>query len=188
MQEIIFLNTGWMYDYKGLIGRDSEIKDGGSFVNDEGYGLEIFNFKEIDGEVYGYVQPMGLNNLNKLGGTSDDEYVEDILIVFTAKYEKGGTYIVEWYKNATFFKEYQETNLKERKFKNEYLGYYAKAEAKNVTLLNTDERLAFPSIPRGVKGGMGQSNVWYADSDLGKEFAEKVRNYIDGYEVCNRNR
>src|SRR5690554_7541952 len=52
----------------------------------------------------------------------------------------------------------------ERKFRNEYIGYYAVANADNATLLSIDERFSFPIIPRRVKGGMGQSNVWYADS------------------------
>jgi hypothetical protein len=182
MSSMIFLNVAWMERYEGLIGNDSEIRGGGSYVEEYGYGHEIFNFKEIDGKVYGYVQPGGFNNLLRLGASKDDEYIEDVLVIFTATHRDGGTYIVGWYKNAIFFKDHQNIRLKERKFRDEYIGYYAVADAQNATLLGIDERFAFPTIPRRVKGGMGQSNVWYADSPEMVEFKKGVLRHIDRYE------
>ena len=179
---MIFLNTAWMERYEGLSGNDKEIHGGGSYVEEYGYGHEIFNFKKIDGKVYGYAQPGGYNNLQRLGASDDDEYIEDILVVFTATHKDGGTYIIGWYKNATFFKDYQNTRLKERKFRSEYIGYYAVSDAENTTLLSIDERFSFPTIPRRVKGGMGQSNVWYADSIEMVEFKEEVLRHIERFE------
>lgn len=182
MKLMIFLNTAWMERYEGLSGNDTEIHGGGSYVEEYGYGHEIFNFKKIGSKVYGYAQPGGYNNLQRLGANVDDEYVEDVLIIFTATHKDGGTYIVGWYKNATFFKDYQNTNLKERKFKNEYIGFYAVSNATNVTLLSIDERFSFPMIPRRVKGGMGQSNVWYADTNEMLDFKKEVIRHIESYE------
>lgn len=179
---MIFLNTAWMERYEGLIGNDSEIHGGGSYVEEYGYGYEIFNFKKIGSKVYGYAQAGGSNNLQRLGANKDDEYIEDILVVFTATHKDGGTYIVGWYKNATFFKDYQDIKLAQRKFKDEYIGYYAITDAENAVLLSVDERFAFPIIPRRVKGGMGQSNVWYADSTEMMDFKIDVLKYIEKYE------
>lgn len=49
------------------------------------------------------------------------------------------------------------------------MGYYAVADVKNIRLLSIDERNIFPKVPRG-KGGMGQSNIWYADSGKGIDY------------------
>ncbi|SJZ90277.1 DUF3883 domain-containing protein [Garciella nitratireducens] len=182
MKAMIFLNTAWMERYEGLLGNDKEIHGGGSYVEEYGYGHEIFNFKKISGKVYGYAQPSGYNNLQRLGASEDDEFIDDVLVIFTATHKNGGTYIVGWYKNARFFKHYQNTNLSERKFRNEYIGYYAVANADNATLLSIDERFSFPIIPRRVKGGMGQSNVWYADSPEMVDFKKEVLRHIERYE------
>lgn len=182
MKAMIFLNTAWMERYEGLLGNDKKIHGGGSYVEEYGYGHEIFNFKKISGKVYGYAQPRGYNNLQRLGASEDDEFIDDVLVIFTATHKNGGTYIVGWYKNARFFKDYQNTNLPERKFRNEYIGYYVVANADNATLLSIDERFSFPIIPRRVKGGMGQSNVWYADSPEMEDFKKEVLRHIERYE------
>ena len=149
---MIFCNTGWMEYYQG-----GPIYGGGSFVKENGYGWEIYNFKEIDGRMYGYAQAMGANNLKRLDCevNRDDEYVKDVLVVFTATHKVGGTYIVGWYKNAV--------------------------------LLPEDMRFTFPQIPRGVKGGMGESSIWYADSPLMESFRNEVIECITHYEKSVKN-
>lgn len=188
MEPMIFLNTAWMERYEGLSGNDKKIHGGGSYVEKYGYGGEIFNFKKIEGKVYGYAQPGGLNNLRRLGSGEDDHFIDNVLIIFTAAHKDGGTYIVGWYKGATFFKDYQNTKLKERKFKNEYIGYYAVTNSENATLLSVDERFSFPLIPRRIKGGMGQSNVWYADSDEMLGFRKDVLKHIEKLEKIKSKR
>lgn len=188
METMIFLNTAWMERYEGLSGNDMEIHGGGSYVEEYGYGHEIFNFKKINGKVYGYAQPGGFNNLQRLGASEDDEHIEGVLVIFTATHRDGGTYIVGWYKEATFYRDYQNTRLKERKFRDEYIGYYAVTNAENATLLSEDERFSSPIIPRRVKGGMGQSNVWYADSHEMLEFKKDVLKHIEKYEKIKSKR
>lgn len=177
MQRMVFFNTGWMERYEG-----GSIYGGGSYIAENGYGHEIYNFKRINNKVYGYAQPMGFNNLERLGAKKGVDSISGILIVFTATHERGGTYIVGWYKNATFYREYQKTRLKERRYKREYLGYYATAASKDAILLPEDERFAFPSIPRYIKGGMGRSNIWYADTSNMELFRIEVLEYINSYE------
>lgn len=170
LKKVIFLNVAWMERYEGLKGADKEISGGGSYVDQYGYGHEIYNFKKIQNKVYGYAQPRGSNNLVRLGAKPDDIYIKDVLAVFTASHKEGGTYVAGWYKNATFYKDLQESHLEERKFNDIYIGYFVEADAKDTILLPPDERRAFPKIPRGVKGGLGQSNIWYAGSDEMIEF------------------
>lgn len=181
MQPILFFNTAWMDFYEG-INEDTEIHGGGSYVEEYGYGHEIYNFKNIKGKVYGYAQPNGRNNLERLGAEKDAESLLGVLLIFTATHKDGGTFIVGWYKNATVYSQYQETRMKERKYCDEYIGYYAVADAKDAVLLNRDERvMLFEPIPKG-KGGMGHSNVWYADADNMKDFKKRVARFIDTYE------
>lgn len=78
--------------------------------------------------------------------------------------------------------------MNERKYYDEYIGYYAEDKAKDAVLLNSDERLMlFEPIPRG-KGGMGHSNVWYADSENMKDFRSRVVQFINTYEKKKLNK
>ncbi len=120
--------------------------------------------------------------MTRLGATNNADFVKNILIVFTAPYIDGGTYIIGWYKNATFFKNYQSSDLLERKFRDEIKRYITMADVEDTTLLSIDERFSFPSIPRRVKGGMGQSNIWYADSPEMVKFKNEVQEYIENYD------
>lgn len=179
MEKIVFFNTTWMDSYQG---KEDKVYMGGSYVEQNGYGHEIYNFKNIKGKVYGYVQPTGRNNLERLGVRKNTESLSGVLVIFTATHGEGGTYIVGWYKNATVYSDYQETRIEERKYQDEYIGYYAVANAEDAILLNKDERVGvFEPIPKG-KGGMGRSNVWYADSDNMNDFRRKVLTFIDNYE------
>lgn len=181
MNPMLFFNTAWMDFYEG-INEGTEIHGGGSYVEEYGYGHEIYNFKNIKGRVYGYAQPNGRNNLERLGANKDAESISGVLLIFTATHKDGGTFIVGWYKNATVYRDYQETTMKERRYYDEYIGYYSEAEAEDAVLLNRDERvMLFEPIPRG-KGGMGHSNVWYADADNMKDFRKRVVKFIDSYE------
>ena len=57
-------------------------------------------------------------------------------------------------------------------------GYRIKAPLDGATLLPVDARVF--EIPRQVKGGMGQSNIWYADSPESAALVKKVRAFIEG--------
>lgn len=182
MNKMVFFNVTWMEKYNGLSGPDTVLSGGGSFVDEHGYGEEMYNFRKIDGKVYGYVQTRGSHNLQRLGAKPGAQYIEDITVVFTAKAKEGGVYIVGWYKNATVFRDHQKSNLEERKFHDEYIGYYTLANIENAVLVPPDLRRSLPKIPTGIKGGMGQRNVWYADSELGLEFKKEVLAAINNYE------
>ena len=83
----IFLRIGWMTRYQGQTTSD-HIRGGGAFVEEHGYGHEIFNFQPFEGKFYGYRQPprSGHNqpkgpgiNINRLGADADDESGKDAI-------------------------------------------------------------------------------------------------------------
>jgi len=181
-EKLIFCNTGWMDFYKGIKG--DAITGGGKHVDNEGWGGEMFNFKTFQGKVYGYVQPKidkkhhnpSTIKLEKIGGSEDDEKLNNVTIVWTATDpDNRGTYIIGWYKNATVYR-YEQSSPKNsnRKYKNIPLNYYSTAKSKDATLLPVDERSV--SIRRQAKDWMGQSNVWYADKN--PAFVKIVKDYI----------
>ncbi len=178
MQKIVFLNIGWMKNYQGFSG--DKITGGGSFVAKKGYGHEIYNFLPEQDKVFGYVQPVIPHNtikIERIGANPKDSSISNVLAVWVSKSPSGGVCIVGWYKNATIFKDIQWPSSKtKRKHQDEIFGYYITAKEKDCTLLSLDKRTF--QIPRG-KGGMGQSNVWYADQKAHLEFKETVLEYIN---------
>ena len=177
-KKMIFCRVGWMVRYCGLASGD-KITGGGAFVEEHGYGHEIFNFQDCNGTVYGYVQaPRGKLNINRLGATSKAPCVDRVLIVWVAKSEKLNSHVVVgWYKHATLYREAQKPPPHaNRDYKGEIFDYYASSATANVTLLPVDERLFKISLG---KGGMGEANVWYADNpDQHLEVRRSVLGFI----------
>jgi len=171
---MIFLNVGWMRNYEGL--SDDAIIGGGSFVQEHGYGWEIFNFQLYDGCYYGYASVRGSISIDRLGGSRDASSIDDILVVWVSKSPRGGVRIIGWYDKATVYKTMQPApEGSPREHNGEKFGYYVKARKADCKLLPIDERVL--KIPRKIKGGMGQSNIWYADTIQGS-FREKVLNFV----------
>jgi hypothetical protein len=179
---IIFFNTGWMTFYEGI--KNDRITGGGKHVDKEGWGVEMFNFKAFENNLYGYVQPKidKKNNnpstvkLEKIGALKTDQKLMNVTVVWTARRPgNGGTYIIGWYKKATVFRHSQSPPKRSnRKYKNNPLDYYATTKSKNATLLPVDERIV--RVRRKEKNWMGQSNVWYADKN--PTFVKVVKEYI----------
>lgn len=179
MQKMLFCNIGWMKDYKGLT--SDRIIGGGEFVRRYKYGHEIFNFLPFDGYMYGYVQPIHIINIERIGANKEDEFIEGVLVVWVSKLPFGGTKIIGWYKNATVYRKHQPAPKdSNRKYKGHELGYFVKAKEKDCVLLPMNKRIF--EIPRG-KAGMGQSNVWYADKKAHVPFRQKVLNFINTGEI-----
>ncbi|MCC3158655.1 DUF3883 domain-containing protein [Hymenobacter sp. 15J16-1T3B] len=180
MHGIIFFNTGWMNRYAGP--DNDTIQGGGRFVEENESGGEMYNFKPHRNTMYGYVQPVRGNTINitRLGAATDDDTISDVTVVWTARHPvNGGTYVVGWYTSATVHREYQEldfTRSSTWNWNGREVGYHATASQKTVRLLTPDARTLL--VPRG-KGGMGQSNVWYADDN--PQFVKQVLNYIQHY-------
>jgi hypothetical protein len=179
---IVFLNTGWMDFYKGIL--NDTITGGGKHVASEGWGHEMFNFKEFKGNVYGFVQPYidkkygnpSIIKIEKIDISDDVDKLSKVTVVWTANDPiNGGTYIIGWYLNATVYRNQQPSPKgSNRLYNNISLGFYATTKSKYAKLLSVDERIFH--IRRQEKNWMGQSNVWYADNN--PDFINLVKNYI----------
>lgn len=173
---ILFCNVGWMEYYNGIDG--DFLKRGGSH-NDHSIGHEVCNFTKSGRMCYGYVQSTGRMRIEKIGAKKDAESVDGVTVVWTAGPDAGGTAVVGWYENATVYRESQSIpNPSSRHLKNGIDTFRISALAKNCRLLSLAERVVM--IPRGVKGGIGHSNVWYADRPESAELVAKVLRFIGG--------
>jgi len=179
---ILFCNVGWMERYDGIDG--DSIQRGGSY-NKESIGHEVCNFSNIDGKVYGYVQPTGRIKIEKLGAAKTDDYVKGVTVIWTAGPDSGGTAVVGWYRNATVFREPQKIkNPTLLQKKNGLNSYRISASASDATLLPIEKRSFM--IPRAVKGGIGQSNVWYADSPESEQIVAGVLRLVESGGAADR--
>jgi hypothetical protein len=178
MRPIVFLNIAWMRNYRGLGGARDTISGGGAYVQEHGYGHEIYNFRPYEGQMYGYVPVDGSIALERLGASPSDDSLAGVLAVWVAPHPEGGTCIVGWYDNATIYRDKQtppEGSMRE--FGGESLGYRVRARVEDSTLLPVDARVF--TIPRGRPGGMGQANIWYADQPELEQFRREVREYVN---------
>ncbi|WP_454845311.1 protein NO VEIN domain-containing protein [Ralstonia thomasii] len=168
-------NIGWMRSYRGVT-KDDAILGGGRYVQVNRMGHEACNFLPIDGQLYGYVQPVGKRiRIERLGANSADDKIAGVDVVLVARNPHlGGTRVVGWYKNATVYEELQEiprpsvihTKNGIRRFR------FSVAE-KNAVLLSPLDRHIL--VPR-KEGGIGHSNVWFPKPDhpVSKQFIEQV--------------
>jgi len=191
MRKMIFFNIGWMNYYRGITDEDP-IEKGGQYIDENGRGYEIWNFLPFNGRMYGYVQPVGKKgdyfsrsiNIDKLGAPKQNS-VDNVLSVWLASHrEKGGTWVIGWYENSTVYRKYQEAPIdSNRNFgdSTDQFGYWVTAKEEDCVCLPVDERTL--QAPRGEKGGIGQSHVWYAQSqeNITIEFRKKVEKLISQY-------
>jgi len=176
---LLFCNVGWMERYQGL-GFGDTISGGGAFVKEEGRGHEVCNFSDVNGDFYGYVQPPGQQiDIDRIGADPEDESISGVTVVWTATRPTGGTAVIGWYKEATVFRNYQKFPTKPKQQRqNRIDGFWIKATSSNAKLLAVDERTC--EIPRQVKGGMGQANIWYADSPQSALIVKSVNDLLSG--------
>ena len=168
---VLFCNIGWMNKYDGISG--DSIKRGGEY-NKHSTGHEVCNFTKNKGTVYGYVQPVGDSiKIEKLGASKNDGDIDGVTVVWTASPESGGTVVVGWYEDATVYRNLQTIERPNAlQVKNRVTSYRVSTPAGKAILLPVEQRELI--IPRGVKGGIGQSNVWFADKDESQEIVNQV--------------
>jgi hypothetical protein len=183
MDKIVFFNIAWMKYYRGVTLGDTP-KHGGEYIEENGFGSEVYNFQPYNGKMYGFVEAGWNNgqklcniNINMLGANSRDSRVSGILVVWVARHgDHPGTVVVGWYKNATIHRERQ--NAPEGSNRKLPDGgdaiYFAEADRHNCHLIPVSGRNF--NIPRARSGqeGIGQKNIWYADSEFGKKVKSKV--------------
>lgn len=168
---LIFCNIGWMKNYNGISG--DSIERGGKY-NQHSIGHEVCNFTNNNGYVYGYVQPAGKSiKIEKIGASKNDEKIDGVTVVWTAGPESGGTVVVGWYEDATVYRALQSLeHPNSLQSKNGVESYRVKGTWEKAYLLPVEKRELI--IPRAVKGGIGQSNVWFADKEESQEIVNQV--------------
>ena len=173
---VLFCNIGWMKNYDGIA--NDSIERGGEY-NAHSTGHEVCNFSDCGGKLYGYVQPTGDTKIERLGASKRDESVSGVTVVWTAGPPGGGTAVIGWYRNATVYRKAQEIpKPTARQKENGVSSFRVTALTNDAVLLPVDERLLL--IPRAVKGGIGQSNVWFADGLESKPLVDKILKLMRG--------
>ena len=175
----LFCNIGWMDDYIGT----ARIDGGGAYVDKYGKGFEMCNFLSYRGKVYGYVRPPGGGQIKieRLGAGRNDLSVSNVTVIWTAKRPEVGTVVIGWYKDATVYREFKEFRSSfPQKKKHHIEGYRIETLENNARLLPIDQRALDVPKAGSVKGGMGQSNVWYAAEPNLEPFIKEVKELIEG--------
>lgn len=175
---LLFCNTGWMEHFQGNTAADT-IKGGGSYVIKNGMGHEVCNFAPHGKTLFGYVQSNGQGiNITRLGADKNVDRISGGTVVWTARQPNGHTVVVGWYRNATVFRQYQRhATTPPSQAKSGIETYLITAPFADAKLLPLDARTL--QVPRQVKGGMGQSLVWYADDPAMEHFRKEVHTLIE---------
>ena len=189
MAYYIFCEIAWMKYYCGVTDDDKPI-NGGKFIDENGEGGEIFNFRPYNHRCYGYVMHQGdemhLERLDIDKALRHSPKIEDVTVIWVAT-DGSGCRIVGWYEHAVMYRYWQyiyDVDYGYEKY------YNFEAHEQDCYLIDPADR-TFP-IPRAKKAGkgkgMGQSQVWYADSEYAQSvFIPKVQKYLDSVrDKCER--
>lgn len=183
---LVVLRVGYMVSYDG----PKPISGGGAYVEQNGVGGEVYNFKPSQGTCYGYAMSIssGGIDLGKLDSTRrwkvGDE-LDGVDVVFIAKRPGYGQVVVGWYRDATVFhKTYQVRRGKIQGMDHARRSYLCTANVGSVHLLpETSRTMEILHAPAGNVGFTGQSNVWYPTEkrDYPKvvSFLKELRRYIN---------
>jgi hypothetical protein len=196
---ILFCKISSMKYYKGACDLDVPIY-GGKFVEENGYGHEEFNFLpiEMEGiaepECVGFVEPKsnrGVRNtlhIEKIEGCAamkKEPLVDDVLVIWCAKRDRGDVTVVGWYKHATVWRDVQDWTIMFDNGMEEERGYNVRAKASDCTLLPSGERnraiWSIPSAKYTGAYGFAQSMVWYPTEPEAENYLTRLLKNIESY-------
>ena len=178
---MIFFHVGWMKLYRGENDDDPTIGPHGWLENNR-FGHECYNFFARGDSCYGYVPTQkGIYISKSLGASRDADYVDDVVCVWVAKDpQRKARVIVGWYKSARVFRSSNpEVQPSGNKIDNQDIVYRAVAAAAGCTLIPVSRRTFNIPTRYKMKGGLGQSTVWYGGND---EFRKRVWAYINSWD------
>jgi tetratricopeptide (TPR) repeat protein len=162
---------------------DDRPTSGGKYVKENEYGNECYNFQDYNGSCYGFVKVNGSLNLKSyFQETDNNEFVEDVRVIWVSANSDNEARIVGWYKNAVVYSEEQ---IQDAFTNPEFdLFYRTEALAKDCYLLGEDQRtfVIASELQSNKDKDPGQSNVWSADSvSVQTNFINQVLDYIENY-------
>lgn len=166
MEPIVFINIGWMKEYRGETPTD-RLNPGNfgyfkkaSKRGSRKIGHEQWNFLARDGWAYGYVPRSSRIDLRRLGARNDAP-LEGVLVIFVARDPAAGVLkVVGWYEEATVTRDFRFA----RKYGRTHVSTCIATRANNAHVLRVGDR-GLPIIPTAqrTEGGIGQSPVWYGE-------------------------
>lgn len=181
MAKVVFCNIAWMKLYSGITDNDQP-KNGGAFVKENNDACESFNFYPYNHYCLGYVRaPVERLNLARVEDVPDDvDKIDDVTVIWVATNDTG-RHIVGWYEHAEMYRYYQyfEDSIVEN---HTCWQYNFKTREENAHIIPEELRnfRVLSASKAGAGLGMGQSNLWYADSAITKEkFVPKVLEYLE---------
>jgi 5-methylcytosine-specific restriction protein A len=203
---MLFCRTGWMLHYHGVI--DGDHAQGNAAFIQNGFGYEVYNFQTYQGNCYGYVQPVARHsrflsapiNLGRIDVAADGaDSINNVTVVWCAPHpHQGGIRVVGWYLNAIVYRHAQYLNRMDINqqyidaFNEQYAEEFENPPPDNINYVyristNAENKvLVIPQdrtfiISKGQTGYMGQSQVWYADSQEGMLIRQQVQHFINNY-------
>ncbi len=198
---VLFCNIAYMKYYNGIIKNFDEPRFGGKYVSQTGDAHEKNNYTQFETEdgfrCLGFFETKSTNgkyknqlHIEKITGVSKDEdFAENVLVIWCAKYHDNRTVIVGWYKNATVYRNYNEVTVDLEDgsfFKHEF---NIEAVADDCVLLSDAKRnVHIWAVPRKRKNhayGFGQANVWFASEDSAVSYVKKIQMQIKDYDGEN---
>lgn len=182
---MIVCRVAYMSMYNGISNEDQPA-NGGAYVEETGDAEEKYNFSNIDGKCYGFVETkhnkngennkLIIDNIDK--SYKDEEIAKNVRVVFVALNPKTRkTVVVGWYDKADVYRtrQYLDVHGKEHQ-------YNIVCDFENANLIEDGRRtFEIPNAAReGNEFGMGQSNVWYIQNNAkAKDFEKELVNYLN---------
>jgi hypothetical protein len=167
-----------MKNYNGIA--NDRIDRGGSY-NKENIGHEIYNFSNYNGKYYGFVQCKGDIHIESLGASNNDDYVDNVTVIWIANNGTKNNLIVGWYENARVY----------RKLQNIPDNIMDERTEKNINQYNicTEKAVLLPlSIRSNSKENFSISQIFHStwfNKDDEKHINEQVMKYIENYDRNN---
>ena len=200
--KILFCKISNMRYYKGVCDADQP-KFGGKYVEENGYGHEEINFMplETDGEeleCFGFVEPksnrgtrntLHIENIEGCEACKNEDCIEDVLVIWCAKQDRGNVSVVGWYKHATVWRNLQDWTFTDSEGVEHERVYNVIAKAKDCVLIPADRRnnnrWNVVTAKYTKSYGFGQSMVWYPTQPEAKVFLDRLVENIENYEEEN---
>jgi hypothetical protein len=145
-------------------------------------------------ECVGFVEPKsnrGVRNtlhIEKIEGCAamkKEPLVDDVLVIWCAKRDRGDVTVVGWYKHATVWRDVQDWTIMFDNGMEEERGYNVRAKASDCTLLPSGERnraiWSIPSAKYTGAYGFGQSMVWYPTEPEAANYLTRLLKNIESY-------
>lgn len=207
---ILFCNIASMKYYKGYSWGGDDLSGGGSFVDENHEGAEMFNFAPAsinleNGEEVeicrGFVatktsrsgkeQELHIEKIEDCKAGKAEECIFGVLVIFCAPHPSYPySHIVGWYRDAVVFRHYHWVPRQDKDGKWYDWPYNIFAQKENCVLLPVKERSKknlwyVPRRQTGASYGFGQANVWFAEgreeNKLLDRFLTRIVNQIENY-------